>query len=214
MTRTPQRLARELRSLFRPLVLAVVLGLLGALGLGLVGAAPAAAHSETGAIELVTAEPSGSGGLVRYVVRLTYENDGDPVADATVTAVAGATPIALAPGVERGLYTADVEASGGATQIRFTSVTPAATLEVAAPVPTTTTEPESTSSTLQATTTTAGGGEQETADEGLGNSVRSEGSGAGTAVFVGLLVALAVVAFLAVRDVRRRRARQAGANTG
>ena len=46
------------------------------------------------------------------------------------------------------------------------------------------------------------------------DGVRSEGSGAGTLVFVGLLAALALVAALAVRDVRKRRTRQVGATPG
>ncbi|MBA2624403.1 MAG: FixH family protein [Acidimicrobiia bacterium] len=178
----------------------------------LTGIGAAAAHSERGVVEVVSSEPGVDGG-VRYVVRLTYENDGDAVADATLTAVAvspdgvEADPVVLSAGGGPGLYEGEVPLSDSGTwRVRFTSVTPAVTLEVTdeyspSVAASTTTAP----TTTDAPSTATDDEQDEITNDQVGNSVSSGGSGAGTLVFVGLLLALLVVGALAVRDMRRRR---------
>ncbi|CAN5652352.1 hypothetical protein BH24ACT4_BH24ACT4_22920 [soil metagenome] len=79
MTRPAVAPAHPLR-----LLLALLAGVALVLGLS----APVSAHGEEGTWELVSAE-RGDGQAVDLVVRLTFTNDGDPVTDATVTAVVG-----------------------------------------------------------------------------------------------------------------------------
>ena len=59
------------------------------LGLALLGTAgPAAAHGDEVVLEVVEATPSDEGSAVTYRLALTYENDGDGINGATVTATA------------------------------------------------------------------------------------------------------------------------------
>lgn len=188
-------------------------------------ALPAGAHDGAGTISVESSVPTDN--AAEIVVRLVWNNDGHPAADATITAVPvgvdGATPVLMEPVDSDGRYRANVSLPGpGEWTIRFTSVTPVATLDqpqnIAAET-TTTTAPEAASTTegsttddtpttpaLEATT----GTEQEPATEvaspaSTPASGDSEGSssGAGAAVLVGVVVVLAGGAALLVIRSRR-----------
>lgn len=89
----------------------------------------ASAHGDTGILEVVSAELAGDT-AVRYVVRLTYENDGDLVSSADVRVVTGGTePVTMAIDGD-GLYSATVTfPDAGEHAVRFESDEPTATLE-------------------------------------------------------------------------------------
>ena len=170
------------------------------------GAPPAAAHEGKGVltVEEATVSPSG----VRYVVRLIWENDGDAAIDSTITATpidpAGSpqTPVALTPIDADGRYGASVELpSPGDWTVRFTAVTPTATIErvetVAQPETTTTTSAPSTTTTdaaSTATSTTVAGDDQGDGDD--------DGSAAPVLVIGAIVLAAAVGGFVFMR--RRR----------
>lgn len=92
-------------------------------------ASPAWAHGDTGVIELLEAEQVGAG-EVRYVIRLTYANDGDPVPDAEVDIeVAGGASQPMAHDHD-GRYAATIALPGEGTHtVTFRVEEPAATLE-------------------------------------------------------------------------------------
>jgi len=94
----------------------------------------AAAHSDDGVIEIVTAEPAGPL-AVNYDIALTYTNDGDPADGATVTLAAdgpaGAIigPVPLQPTDQLGHYTTTVTyPTAGAWAIRLSALSPTASL--------------------------------------------------------------------------------------
>jgi len=133
------------RTIRRLLPLAALAAGLAALGLG--AAPPAAAHEGEAVIAVETVEPTDLS--VRYVVRVTWSNDGHPATDAVVTATAVApdgtqtTPVTMTPIDADGRYEGTVEhPAPGAWTVRFTVVEPPGTLdhpvELAAPAPTTT----------------------------------------------------------------------------
>ncbi len=194
-----------IRSPFSPVrtmaaLVAVVAALVLALG---VASTPAGAHGGPGRLETVTAE-RGEGQAVDLVVRLTWVNGGDPVADATVTAVVGdAAAVPLAPGDEAGLYQGVVEAPSE-SPIRVTSVEPVVTLEVTAPAAaattategsttTATTEAPSSSST-EAPTTTA----PETPTNGSAVLVEDDDDGLSTGALVAMGVGVAAAVAIAL----------------
>jgi|GEM_PF-3316276 len=179
------------RTIRRLLPLAALAAGLAALGLG--AAPPAAAHEGEAVIAVETVEPTDLS--VRYVVRVTWSNDGHPATDAVVTATAVApdgtqtTPVTMTPIDADGRYEGTVEhPAPGAWTVRFTVVEPPGTLdhpvELAAPAPTTTAAP-----------TTEAAAEDADDDGGSGMAV-------------GLIAAAAVVAVVgavaAVRLARRR----------
>lgn len=98
-------------------------------------AGEASAHEGAGAIALAseaTIEPD----LVRYDVLVTFVADGHPASGATVTAVLvrpdspAATPVPLQPLDQEGHYGVDIRfPSPGPWLVRFTSVSPVASLE-------------------------------------------------------------------------------------
>lgn len=197
---------RQLRNCFAAIAVAVaVLG----------PASPAAAHEGGGTLTVESAEPTDTGS-VRYVVRLIWNNDGHPAAaaDTTMTVVpVGAdgtaqTPVTLEPVDDDGRFAATVEfSSPGAWTVRFTAITPEATLEVAQqidPPPTTTSTaaPSTTSSEAGVPTTATDAPEDEDEDED------GEASKAGTIVFVAVMLVLAAGAIALGR--RQRQRRQAG----
>ena len=105
----------------------------------LVPASPAAAHEGSGTITVEEADPA-TDTAVRYVVRLTWNNDGHPAAAdlTTITAVpVGAdgtalTPVTLRagrrrPGGSRNTIDFPAPVRGA---VRFLSIAPPATLEV------------------------------------------------------------------------------------
>lgn len=142
----------------RPLAVAL------AIAAGLVTLVPlAAAHGDDGRLEAVSVIPSGDTAVV--TVRLTYENDSEPVNAATVTVAgedgAGARldPVAMTRTASPGEYAATVTfPSAGTWNLRVTSVNPTATLpltqEISADSGVTTT-PESSVGTAGDTPTTA-----------------------------------------------------------
>ena len=163
-----------------------------------------AAHEGQGEFAVETAEPTGAG--ARYVVRLTWVGDNHPAIDATVTATpfdpagTAGTPVAFTAVDQDGRYQGEVPLPApGTWVVRFTAVNPPATTEVTREVtaPTTPTLPTSTSSRkpadLPATT------------EAPVPASDSTGGRAGTAVFAGVLAAIAVGGALAYRSARRRR---------
>lgn len=133
----------------------------------------AGAHEGDGTIEVLAADPAGPL-QVSYRVRLTFQADGHPAVDATVTVVAEGpdgtttTPQPMAPAGEDGVYAATVLfPAPGAWTVRFTAVTPAATAERAetvAPPPTTTST--STTTTTVSTTTTVGAAADDPENDG------------------------------------------------
>lgn len=165
------------------------------------------AHGGAGLIEVEAAHPTATG--THYIVRLTYQNDGDPVADAAVTA----TPVGpdgrelaaveLAPYDDDGRYEGAIEMPDpGSWTVRFASAEPEASAE-------TTTEISATAST-EATTTSEGAGFA-AADDGTGDSADAadETSDDSDGFPVLIVIAAAVVAvgglFAALRVIRRNR---------
>lgn len=162
-------------------------------------AAPAAAHGDTGLLEVVEATP-GDDLSVRYVVLLRYANDGDPVDGATLTVTAsgpdGGAVSAPMAGIGDGRYEATVAfPSPGVWGVRIATGEPAAVVErtetVGAP---TTTVPTTTSST--STTVAAPAGTSD--DDGGGGPMKPAS-----------IVALAVAALAIVFVLRRQRRRAA-----
>jgi hypothetical protein len=163
-----------------------------------------------------TAEPTA--GAVHYVVRLTWENDGHPAVDATLTATpvtadgTSLTPVPLAALDADGRYEATVTfPEPGPWTVRLTSVTPTATMEVTAQVasaantPSTTVATTAPPTTAAPTTTAAAAGDDSRGDAaGDTGDTGDDGSSAGALIaFGGLAVLVAVVA---VSVVRARRA--------
>jgi hypothetical protein len=202
---TPRRRGADL-GLFVVLVLVLVLAA--------VGAAPAAsAHSDTATFSDVTVQPSGSS--VRIDATLTYDNDDDPVTDATVTVAgdngAGATlvPVVLV-GNPEGVYsgTLDLPASG-TWRLRLTSVTPTAELSVDAEVPApaaATTVP----TTAPTTVPTPGGGDAAGGVPDLVTTSSSSADDGGTSPWLWVLGGIAAVAAVAVGMVFVLRGRNQG----
>lgn len=163
---------------------------------------PAAGHEGPGALALVAAEPAGPM-AVTYRVRLTFRNDGHPATDATVTAVAeqaggaATTPQPMAPEGADGTYVATVRfPAPGTWTVRFTAVSPPATLErteEVAPPPTTTTV---------ATVVTATGSPG-TVEVAGSPGDRDGGGGAGLGTVAAILAAALAVA-AAVVGARRK----------
>lgn len=173
-------------------------------------ASPVAAHEGGGTLTVESSDTTDATS-VRYVVRLIWNNDSHPAAaaDTTMTAVpvgedgTALTPVGLEPVDDDGRFAATIEfPTPGAWTVRFTAITPEATLEVPQqidpPSTTTTTEAPSTTSTEAATPTTDPPAENDEDEDG-------EASKAGTFVFVAVLLILAGAAFLVGRRVRQRR---------
>lgn len=181
--------------------------LAGVLGMAVL-ASPAAAHDDQAALAVTAVRPVDRS-TVEYAVRVTYVNDGEGAAGATVTAVAqgpaGAAvpPVALEPGPTEGDYQGRISfPSGGAWEVRFTSVSPAATLvqpQRVAFEATTTTDP---STTQRNATTADDGGSRAPAGGRAGKDGRT-----GTVVFFAVLLALAVLAAIIILSARRARRR-------
>jgi hypothetical protein len=196
--------------------LALVLGLVAG-----IGAAPAGAHEGDAVITIEAVHPAGMS--IHYIVRVTWENDGHPAADATVTATGVAadgtqlTPVALAPVDSDGRYAGAVEyPAPGSWTVRVTSIDPTGTAEQAQEVTAPpTTEPAEGGTDV--TTGPADGGSEAgsdgfaAADDDTGASgEQAAGSGSdddGMPVY--LMVAAAVVVLIgaatAVNIIRRNR---------
>lgn len=137
----------------RLLLVLLVLG-----SVALLGAAPASAHGDDGALEVIDAVPTAAGDEVTYTVELTYANDGDPVEGAVVSATVrrpGAGPRESIPlaSIGEGWYAGAVLFPGpGRWTVAFAAVEPAATVEATYTVPAT---PPPPTTVAPATTTTA-----------------------------------------------------------
>lgn len=175
-----------------------------------VGAVPAHAHEGEGVLALESALDA-AGLSVPYVVRLTWGNDRDPAVDATVTATpidpsgTPQTPVPLEQQDDDGRYAGTITfPASGSWTVRFTSVTPAATLEVVQEVsgPPLSTATSTTSSTTSTTEPPAGAGSSD--DDRASRADKSEDDDSGIA---GLLAAalLAVIVGGAVFGAARAR---------
>lgn len=179
------------------------LSLLLAVAAPVIAAIPASAHEGAGRMTIESAEARADS--VHYRVRLVYEGDGDPVDDATITAVVvgapSATPQAFQPAGADGVYEATVRLPGpGVWTVRLTSVTPPATAErteaVAAPA---TTAPTPTSSPP---TTQANPGDD--GNDSSADPVDDGNDSSAAPLVVGGAAAAAVLALAAFRAVGRR----------
>jgi hypothetical protein len=194
----------------RSFVIAVTVAALAAAGL-LLGP-PAGAQQGEGIINLEAAHPAGTS--VHFIVRVTWESDGQPATDSVVTATARGSdgtelsPVTLAPVDDEGRYANAIDfGSPGTWTVRFTSSDPAATTEVTA--------------TVEAGAATGDGGGEggndgggeggfAPADDDTGASAASgSDDGGDSGMPIWLIVAAAVVvfggAFLGLRTVRRYR---------
>ena len=175
------------------------------------GAPSASAHEGEGILEL-DAQPAAPGRSVPYVVRLTWADDGHPAVDATVTATAvdpsgtPQTPVLLEEQGDNGRYAGTVTfPSGGAWTVRFTAVTPSATLEViqevAEPAPSTPASDVTTTTDTSSAETSRGAEAVDAAD--ASDVEESSGGVAGllAAGFLFVIVAGAIFGFVrAQRD--------------
>ena len=171
-----------------PILIAVVAAVV-------VGASPVEAHEGRGVLTVEEAAPVPENGI-RYVVRLTWEDDGHAALSSTITATpidgsgTPATPVAFRPIDEDGRYEATVRLPGpGTWTVRLTSVTPTAKverLESLSPDPTVTSPTPSTTTT--ASTVATSGTDQDEAnapddeDEGNGGLIAAGAAGVLTIV--------------------------------
>ena len=184
---------------------------------------PAGAHEGDAIIQLQAAHPAASS--VHFIVMVTWENDGHPAVDATVTATALSiagdqlTPVALAPEGGEGVYGGAVEfPSSGLWTVRFTSIDPDGTLEQVqevnvAPTTVPTTAPADGDSDVTVGTEADPGFAPE--DDGTGASATEDDQAAapddgdddGLPVWLIALAAVVVVggAIAAARTIRRSR---------
>jgi hypothetical protein len=201
---------------------ALALGLLLGLVPGL-GGSPAGAHDGPAVVVIEQVHPAGL--QMHYIVRVTWEDDGHPAEDATVTATAIAadgtqlTPVALAPADNDGRYAGVVEyPSAGAWTVRVTSIEPTGSVEqpqeVTEPA---TTEPQDEAS--EVTTAPDDGGQGDggfaPADDGTGDSDEaatdataggdSDDSGMPVYLLVAAAAAVVIGAATAVSIIRRNR---------
>ena len=123
-----------------------------------------------------------AGQSIHYIVRVTWENDGHPAADATVTATAVApdgtqlTPVPLAPADDDGRYAGPVEyPAPGAWTVRITSIEPTGTIEQPQEVAATDDRPQATGRHDRRVPRTGGFAP---ADDGTGASADESGDSA------------------------------------
>jgi hypothetical protein len=192
---------------------AFALALAAAAALSLLAWAPAAgarvAHGGDGVIEVEAAHPTSTG--VHFIVRLTYQNDGDPVSGATVTATAvgpggqETDPVELSPS-DAGGYQGPVDMpEPGEWTVRFRSADPPATLEQATEIPEAASGDETGGEAGGTPATDEGFAPAEDGTGGSGAAGEDDSGSDGLPVL--LIVAAAVVAvgglFTGLRIVRR-----------
>jgi hypothetical protein len=180
---------------------------------------PAGAHDGKGIVTVEASHPAGAA-AVHYIVRVTWEDDGHPAADATVTAAAVGgdgttlTPVTLAPADDNGRYAGVVEyPEAGSWTVRFTSIDPTGTAErseeIAAPATTGTDDNSDTAGDSDDAADADEAGGFAPADDGTGSSDEAAAGDDDDGLPVWLaLVALAVViggAATALGIVRRYR---------
>jgi hypothetical protein len=185
------------------------------------GGSPAGAHDGPAIVVIEQVHPAGL--QQHYIVRVTWEDDGHPAVDATVTATAIAadgtqlTPVPLAPADDDGRYAGAIEyPSAGAWTVRVSSIEPTGSVEQPQEItaPATTEAPDGAGEVATAPGEGEGGEGFAPADDGTGDSDEaatdaSDGSDdSGMPVY--LLVAAAAVAVIgavtAVTTIRRHRA--------
>lgn len=189
---------------FRRLTAALALALVGGVALlGWLAATPAGAHEGPGILVMESDTPTGTSH--RYVVRLTWENDGHPAARTTTINLtptgpdgAAQTPVPMTAVDDDGRFEATVDmAQPGAWKVRFTALNPSANVEVDVAVapPTTTTAPTTTAPTEPPATTEP---EVDDVDAEEASSTQddpgSDSSSGGGPIVVGVLVIVAVAA--------------------
>lgn len=177
--------------------------------LAALGTPPAFAHEGEGIFELQAQGPADSL-TVPYVVRLTWANDGHPAFDATVTATpidpdgTPQTPVPMQFEGDDGRYSGTITyPSAGNWTVRFTSVSPASTMEIVeeltAPAATATT----TTSTLSSVTTAPVDVDDAQPEQAATPPVTDDGGGGVNGLLVaGVLAVVAVGAALALRTRR------------
>lgn len=181
----------------------------------MLAAAPAQAHDEEADLVVTSAEPV-DGTSVKYAVRLTFRNDGHGAGGATVTAVAegaggNVAPVALAPAAEEGNYEGTVTfPAPGSWQVRFTAVSPQATVVQAQEVTAATTTTAGASTTELPTTGDAD--QPELGNDNVGSSDDESGSAAGPIAFFAVLLGVIAVGVLAAISARRARRGRATAS--
>lgn len=198
MTRPLRRLAAALT-----VALAGAITLLGLMA-GL-GASPAGAHEGPGILVMESDTPTGTSH--RYVIRLTWENDGHPAARTTTvnltpTAPDGAarTPVPMTAVDDDGRFEATVDlAQPGAWKVRFTALNPSANVVIDVDVapPTTTTAPTTTTTTEPPTTTEpeADADDLDTEEaSATQDDPGSDSTSGGGPIVIGVLVVVAVAA--------------------
>jgi hypothetical protein len=181
------------------LVAAVSLALAGAAALAGPAAGPAGAHEGPGILVMESDTPTGTSH--RYVIRLTWENDGHPAARTTTLTLtplapggAAQTPVPMTPVDDDGRFEATVDlAQPGSWKVRFTALNPSANVEVDVPV-----APPTTTSSTSSTSTTTGPGDDEGIDDAeeaadTDDPGSDSGSGGGPIV-VGVLAVVAAAA--------------------
>lgn len=132
-----------------------------------------------------------------YTVSWRVLPEGSPHLDGTA-----ATPVTLEPVDDDGRFRATVEfPSAGTWTVRFTAITPEATVEVPQQVD----PPATTTTTVARSTTTSEGESTSTSEAPADEDEDGEASKAGTFVFVAVLLILAVAALVIGRGVRQRR---------
>jgi hypothetical protein len=156
----------------------------------------AAAHGDTGVLELVSTEPVDADS-VRYVVELTYENDGDHVAGAEVVVTTDDVAPQVMAAEGDGLYSATVDfPAPGDYPVVFAVEEPTAELVVEQVVDTTTTTTTTTTAADAITTFTTTSAEPP--------AVTEDDSGNGTWLLVVMAVIVAAMVTIAVAYFRGR----------
>ena len=165
-------------------------------------AGPAGAHEGPGILEMESDTPTGTSH--RYVIRLTWENDGHPAARTTTITLtpiapggAAQTPVPMTAVDDDGRFEASVDlAQPGAWKVRFTALNPSANVEVdvtVAPPTTTTTAPATT--TTEAPAETTGPDESVDAQEtSATDDPGSDNTSGGGPLIIGVLAVVAVAA--------------------
>ena len=188
----------------RPRLRPVLFGLLLA-PIALLTVAPAAgAHGDVG-IFSVNVDGRVEGTSLTYEVLLSYENDGDPVDGAVVTATAtpsdGSPPVTatLTPTGDPGTYATTLTVQPGTHAVTIVSEDPAARIERSVTVPD---EAPSTTSPVaispQAPTTSA-------AEDSSGDATISDDDDSSSAIVIGAVVLAALGLVAAGVTVARRR---------
>jgi hypothetical protein len=186
----------------RSVMITAITAILATVAGGLLLGAPAGAQEGEGVITVEAAHPAGTS--VHFIVRVTWQNDSHPAADAVVTATAVGSdgtqlnPVTLAPFDDDGRYANPIDfGAPGTWTVRFRSIDPTGTAEVTQSVD------------RVATSGDGGEGGFAPADDDTGASGEAPGEGDGGGMPVWLVGAAAVVVvgggFLALRTVRRYR---------